>query len=71
MGKYTPENYSVLYWRQCYITTNFFIQTRFPKTRTYFLCCNIVRNEENFGVLFFIIFRKQIFFLIGIHSMQG
>ena len=36
------------------------MQPGFPKFITHFLCCNIARNEESFGVLLYISFRKQI-----------
>ena len=37
------------------------MQPHFTKTRTHFLYLNdIAKNEERFGVLCFIIFRKQI-----------
>ena len=40
MGEHKPENF-------------FLMQPHFPKTRTHFLCRNIARNEESFGVLLF------------------
>ena len=51
--EHAPGNYGLLHWRQCYLIINFLIQPRFPKTRTQFLCYNIARNEEGFGVLLF------------------
>ena len=57
--QHATENYGLLQWRQCHLIINFLIQPSFQKTRTQFLSCNIVRIEEGFEVLFFIIFRKQ------------
>ena len=51
--EHAPGNYGLLHWRQCYLMINFLIQPRFPKSRTQFLCYNIARNEEGFGVLLF------------------
>ena len=53
LGEHAPGNYGLLHWRQCYLMINFLIQPRFPKSRTQFLCYNIARNEEGFGVLLF------------------
>ena len=53
LGEHAPGNYDILRWRHCYLIINFLIQPRFPKTRTQFLCYNVARNEEGFGVLLF------------------
>ena len=53
LGEHAPGNYGLLHWRQCYLIKNVLIRPRFPKTRTQFLCYNIARNEEGFGVLLF------------------
>ena len=53
LGEHAPANYSLLHCRQCYLIINALIQPRFPKTRTQFLCYNIAKNEEDFGVLLF------------------
>ena len=53
LGEHAPGNYDNLRWRHCYLIINFLIQPRFPKTRTQFLCYNVARNEEGFGVLLF------------------
>ena len=59
LGEHAPGNYGLLHWRQCYLIINFFIQPRFPKTRTQFLCYNIARNEGGFGVLLFYFILKK------------
>ena len=59
LGEHAPGNYGLLHWRQYYLIMIFLIQPRFPKTRTQFFCYNIARNEDGFGVLFFITFWKQ------------
>ena len=53
LGEHAPGNYDILRWRHCYLIIIFLIQPRFPKTRTQFLCYNVARNEEGFGVLLF------------------
>ena len=53
LGEHAPGNYDILRWRHCYLIINFLIRPRFPKTRTQFLCYNVARNEEGFGVLLF------------------
>ena len=59
LGEHAPGNYVLLHWCQCYLIINFLIQPRFPKTKTQFLCYNIARNEEGFGVLLFYYILKQ------------
>ena len=53
LGEHAPGNYGLLHWRQCYLIINLLIQPRLSKTRTQFLCYNIARNEEGFGMLLF------------------